>query len=221
MDTPAPSPDQDNLGNRDAMNADVADSQTPAAAKTADEEASPPLSAVEHALYEGRFDTRDSMLLEVGLPIALLVVGVVLHIAVARTLVWPSATWPVAAWIAVTFVLQVVFMLPLTVVSVLMTARWFDYSVGRLGFAMLKISAITFGSASLGDALIAAGILNYSFSWEVVVFGFAACLITAGVPAAALFRVGLHETAIFTLLMFAPRMILAFGIAACFPQKIP
>ena len=69
------------MGNRDAMNADVADSQTPAAPKTADGEASPPLSAVEQALYEGRFDTRDSMLLEVGLPIALLVVGVVLHIA--------------------------------------------------------------------------------------------------------------------------------------------
>lgn len=161
-------------------------------------------SAVERALEAREDEAQPSRLRDLVVPVIVLPVGACVAFGI-----WMGLTGPPAhgfyAYGAAAAAEAFVF-LPAAVLALVLVASWMDVAFGRLSTVLLKAGALTLGPAAIADALTVAILVGTDFDWSSVIAAFGMYAVLLIPLTMYLFEVAIYEAALWTLMVFLPRI---------------
>ena len=179
--------------------------------------------SIKKALEERSFDAKPSRVRDIILPGLLLSIGFVIQVGLCLRLA-PEIVDGAALTIAVTagvVALQALILLPIMLITLAVTTRWFDLALGTLGGVTFKAAAIVLGVAGIADIMFMTTMVVSDFDMWVIIAGLGFYVPTCALPLAILFGMGLHESVLVLLLNFLPRVAIVYAFALIWPELFP
>ncbi len=177
---------------------------------------SPILEALENREDEARPDR----LKDWYVPWVLLCVGWFGFLVLCSNLI--DGGWgQIAAIVAIDTAAGVFVVWPITIVGIVLVANWFDKAVGQLLPTLLKTAAIALGGSLLSDVGFGAMLMTVGFEYSTPVIGFAFYIPTVLLAVAWMFDFSVMEATMVTMLIYLPKIGLAFAMPSLVPGVFP
>lgn len=180
-------------------------------------------SSIKHALEDRSFDAKPSRLRNVYIPAILLPTMFVIEVGLLFRFVPEVLTgwwWPIVVAVGLV-ILQTVVLMPLMLVSLALTARWFDLELGPIGQVSFKAGALVLGTMGIADIFFMLTMVFFEFDHWALVAGVGYYLLTSAAPLAILFLTGVYETALVLALNFLPRVMIVYAMGLAWPHLFP
>ncbi|MAE65871.1 MAG: hypothetical protein CMJ18_16495 [Phycisphaeraceae bacterium] len=171
-------------------------------------------SAMERRLERREDEDLGSKAMDVHVPLAFLIVGVIINFAL--WLIFVDGVGLALLGGLGTVLGEALIFAPLTIFVAFYTASLIDTDFGPLRQATFKLSAIAIGPGAVADCLFFSFMSLATFDFWILPIGFLIFVIVVGSPLALMYRLGLHETALFVAILVLPRIAALFGLGAVF-----